>query len=369
MREILQMLVDIAAETQKARFPNKPELYNKNVQLIREAYDLMDHHMLRPAEADPVDLREAISIADFPLYFGTAISRSFYADYAVRTGQWRDYVFEDEVPDFRPVQRGRMSEMGTLAKRRDQGEAKRDYVEESQLQYSVEEYADAFALSWRVIVNDDLSEVRRFPTKLLNAATRFENSFVSNLYDNATSQAGLAALGATYSAAGALSIANLIVAFNKFLTRVDSRGNPLEIRPKYLVTSPVLELAVQEILAGFDPSATNPLLPRVTKNMGIQWRGDPYIGNTAHWYLMADPAEIPSVTVARLRGYSRPQVYLKAPNAVPFSPGGSLGSASWLTGNFEHGEIEFQVLDIIGGWTDATYAGVTDYQGILHMTG
>ena len=47
------------------------------------------------------------------------------------------------------------------------------------------------------------------------------------------------------------------------------------------------------------------------------------------------------------------------------------GSApqSYRLGDFATGNIEFMVEDIIGGWDDATYVGVTDFRGIYYSSG
>ena len=38
-------------------------------------------------------------------------------------------------------------------------------------------------------------------------------------------------------------------------------------------------------------------------------------------------------------------------------------------GSFETGDIEYLVQDVIGGWDDATYVGVTDFRGIYYSAG
>jgi len=261
----------------------------------------------------------------------------------------------------------RTTEFGDLIRRDEKGEAAKESLSQTEVSMHVEEYAKAFGLSWRAIVNDDLGEIARFPNKLLKAAVRFENKFVSALYDNATSQAAMVALGSNYYQALSATAANLMTAWEAFMEKTDAKGNPISVTPKYLVTHPTKKLVWQEILAGIDVS-NNLLAKRATAGL-LEWVGDPYMGDTNDWWLFADPSEIPSVTVLRLRGYETPRVYLKAADMVPFSGQGAAGQPSWLTGNFEHGEIEFQVLDVIGGWDDSTYEGITDYFGVFYSNG
>ena len=53
---------------------------------------------------------ETMTTAHFTQYFGDALSRAFYEDYEYKIGDWPNYVFMDTVPDFRDVDRYRMTE-------------------------------------------------------------------------------------------------------------------------------------------------------------------------------------------------------------------------------------------------------------------
>lgn len=368
MRQVLQMVLEFAVEDARARLT--PHDFNARSRALQSAYNVLDS-TINPTVNHSIESRqmmEAMSIADFPTYFGNIISRAFYADYPLRVGRWATYTTPDESPDFRSVERGRLSEFGTLHRRMDRGETTMDHLEESWLNYAVEEYSNAFGLSWRIIVNDDMQQVQRFPQKLLNAALRFEDTYVNSRWDNATTRAALTALGANYTAALAFTVEGIISAWEKFAARTTPDGHPLNITPRYLVAHPTKQLKAQEILAGIDVSASNSTI-RATRGL-LEFVPDPYLSNPAHWYLMADPSELATITVLRMRGYDRPRVYMKAPNMVPFTPGGGpSGSPSWMMGDFEHGEIEFMVHDIIGSWDDATYVGLTDYHGIFWSSG
>ena len=69
--------------------------------------------------SDPARLAETMTTAHFDSYFADAISRAFYADYQYDVGSWVNYTYADTAPDFRDVARFRMSEPGTLYKRRE----------------------------------------------------------------------------------------------------------------------------------------------------------------------------------------------------------------------------------------------------------
>jgi hypothetical protein len=316
---------------------------------------------------NPEQLREVMTTAHFANYFADAISRAFYADYQYDEGTWQDYTYADTVPDFRDVARFRMSEPGTLQKRREKAQHSATYVTETEINYGVEEYSREFDVSWRTILNDDLGKIRETPTRMANAARRWLDAWVSALYDNATTQAALIALGAVYGGTGRLTAANLAIGLNAMMQRVDAQGNQMNINRVWLVIPKVLEIQaadiLQDVLAYGGPGGN------VLNQFVAGVRVDPYIGfagANVPWYLFADPGEVPTVTVARLEGWPGPVTFMRESDVSLIS--GSAPSA-FTMGDFATGNIWFGVEDVIGGWDDATYVGVTDFRGIFYSNG
>jgi len=318
--------------------------------------------------------QEAMTVSHFASYFSDALDRAFYRDYEYMRGEWSQYTYPDEAIDFRDVKRFRMQEPETLTKRRELQQPQETYVQASPLSYGVDEFSRAFEVSWRTILNDDLAKIAETPQRMARAAGRFEDEFVSTLYNNATTQAGLVALGALYAGTAALAKDSLKAAINAMLARVDALGNPLMISGINLVIGPTLVVEANEILAnqlsygnpggavtGTTVGSSNNLRDYIS---GI--RLDPYlrdVGSNQPWYLVASPSSIPTITVARLRGVPGPFTFRKASDTILLS--GSAPSA-FLMGSADLGSIVFYVETIIGGWDDATYGGVTDYQGIYY---
>ena len=319
--------------------------------------------------ADGQKFVETMTVAHFDAYFTDALSRAFYTDYQYKVGQWRDYTYADVVPDFRDVKRLRMTEPGTLYKRREKQEAAATYVADSYIEYGVEPYARQFDVSWQAIVNDDLGKIRETPQRMASAAARWLDGWVSALYDNATTQATLAGLGAPWAGTGRLTAANLAIGINAMMQRTDVNGNQMNIRNIWLVVPPILEMQARVLLNSVllpgTPNNDSNVLPGFIRG----YRIDPYIATAAPnvpWYLFADPGEIQAVTVARLQGMPAPVVVMKRSNIQQV-----IGSApaAFLMGSFETGDIEYLVQDVIGGWDDASYVGVTDFRGIYYSSG
>jgi len=313
------------------------------------------------------ELAETMTVAHFSDYFGDALSRSFYPDYKYDVGSWVNYTYPDTVPDFRPVNRFRMSEPGTLYKRREKQQNAATYINETEINYGVEPFGRQFDVSWTTLMNDDLGKIAETPMRMANAARRWLDEFVSALYDNATTQGTLIGLGLLYGGTGRLTAANLAIGLNAMMQRTDVNGNQMNTNRVHLVIPKVLQLQARTILG--DALAYGGLGGNVTMDFVAGIHVDPYIGFTSPnipWYLFADPMEVPTVTVARLQGWPGPVVTRELSNIEIMS--GSAPSQFQL-GSFATGDIQFAVDDIIGGWDNASYVGVTDFRGIYYSNG
>lgn len=317
---------------------------------------------------DRATLAETMTVAHFTTYFSNTLSRMFYRDYEYQQGDWQQYVFVDNnVPDFRLVQRLRMTEPENLTLRREKQNHRATYIQESVKDFGVEEWSRLFDVSWRVILNDDLGKIAETPKRMANAARRSLDSFVSALYDNATSQAALVALGATYAGTGRLTTANLAVGVNAMKQHADALGNPIAINKVHLVIPPVLEVqaaAILKDLVSYGGPNSNVVMDFIA---GVHV--DPYIsfsGANVPWYLFADPGEIETVTLARLSGWAGPVVMRKTSDISVIS--GS-APAAFMEGDFATGNIIYAVEDVYGGDDDATLGGITNPFGIYYSSG
>jgi len=314
-------------------------------------------------------IQEAMTTAHFSLYFGTALDRMFYKDYEYYTGTWKNYTFPDTSPDNRDVERFRMTEPGTLKLRREKAESKSTYVAESMIHYGWDEYAEQFDITWQTLLNDDLGKLRETPNRMAKAAARFEDAFVSALYDNAVTQATLAALGFPWAGTGRLTAANLAIGIAAMQTRTDAAGNPINVKRIHLVIPPLLKLQADTILSSALMAGVATNDKNVLPGYIAGTHTDPHITTAAPnvpWYLFADPAEIPGVTVVRLQGVPGPFTYMKEPEIRIMS---GAAPQQFTLGNFATGDIEYGVSDLIGGWDDASFVGVTDFRGIYYSSG
>ena len=357
MYNVIQWITDIA-EADKGRVA-QPEL-DKRLFALQELG-------LKGRQMGFEQFNEVMTVAHFTQYFGDALSRAFYDDYAYQIGQWPNYIYMDVAPDFRNVDRYRMTEPEGLLQRREKAEMKATYVADSEIYYGVDEFARQFDVSWRTIMNDDLGKIAETPARMARAAARWLDSFVSALYDNATTQAFIAGLLAPWSGTGRLTAANLAIGLADMMRRVDAAGNLMNISKVHLVIPPILQIQAADILQdllSFGGPGGN-VLGQFVAGVYV----DPYIttaGANVPWYLFADPSEIPVVTLCRLQGMPGPVTFMKSSDIRMIS---GTAPAAFTMGSFATGDIEYAVEDIVGAWDDASYVGVTDFRGFYYSSG
>ena len=368
MRRIMNAVLQMALEHNKVD--------NAKCANLKEAYTYMDDIVSYATGPQPATgkLEEALVLGDFPLYFTRVLSRMVYDRYAMRMGQWRDYTFQDVLPDYSVAERYTLGEFDRPVRTQEKMEPQAGYITESELQLRVDDYSKQIDFSHRILVNDDMGAFRNIGQKMADSTKRFLDFYVSALYDNALTQARLGVLGANYAGTGALTTANLAIGWNAFVQRVDARGNPIAVTPKYLVIPPILRLAANQILQSERVAelATNGINP--LRN-ALEVREDPYIGFVAPnipWYLFADPADVPGVTVAKMQQLPADfYLFVKAPDKMPMSVSGGIGAANWQLGSFLTGDIELSVQTTIGSRSDdlGVLVGVTDVNGLYYSSG
>lgn len=321
-------------------------------------------------EMGAVRLAETMTTAHFHDYFSAAISRMFLEQYQVLAGSWPLYTTKDSAPDFRNVQRFRMSRPGPLLPVGQKQGAEADEVHEDMIEYGVGVYARQYDFSWQVIQNDDLSYFTQFPQELARSAIWWKDEWVSALYDNPVTQATLAGLGPVFSGTGRLTLANLTIAVGAMQSRVDPQGRPLSFRSLHLVIPPILQVQASQVLSdliqygGVNGNTMATFIPQSNVHT------DPYIATNppnVPWYLFAGPdSSVNTVTVVSMNGWTGPVVSMDMPTIRVIS---GTPTEAFMMGDSKTGNIIFHVHDVVGGWDDPALVGVTNPLGIYYSDG
>jgi hypothetical protein len=198
------------------------------------------------------EFSEAMSTADFPLLFADSLDRQLYGAYEATVPTWQNYARPATVNDFRKVKRfatsgirGRLNRVAELAEHERRGQ------DEDEFEYAVDKYEAGFAVSFEMMMNDDLGAFMRMPQDLADSARDSEEAFVTELICDANGpNATVYTVGNDNILSGnpVLSRTNLQAAITKLMKRKDAKGNPIIVKGVQLVVGTGLALAAQEII-------------------------------------------------------------------------------------------------------------------------
>jgi hypothetical protein len=318
-------------------------------------------NLINEAErGDPIAkirLHEVLSTSDFPLLVGHALDAKLIAAYQSAPSSYRKYVhIGDPLKDFRSVDRLKATRgAGILTETGEHGNLVYDAVSESKFSYAPKVYGGARAITWQMLVNDDLGSVKRAPDDLAWQAINTEEWFASALYVAnstlfATSGGGRPTDGNLISLP--LSVDNLTAALAQYSKFKEDSGVPMLNRPKYLVHPPALRMAVRAILnsalimAKGDTNAivpTSNVLQNILEPIENPWIPylDPTNGDTS-WYIFADLADGWACEMAFLTGYDTPQLFMKMGDRVRLGGGA-------MDGSFDNGGTAYGAQHVMGG--------------------
>jgi hypothetical protein len=220
------------------------------------------------------------------------------------------------VNDFRARHVYRDSPMGTLQKVNEHGEFKRTTKADAKAEsYAITTYAAVFGISRQALVNDDMGVFSDISAQLTVQAAEFENAALAALLISnpvmsdgnalfSTQHGNLAATPAAIDTQP-LSDARLALRLSK-----NQNGQPIEVKPAYLLAPATQETVGQKALAGVYP----PQIADVNPFDGyLQLVIDPRLDaaggqNVKSWYVFGDPALVPVMEYAYLSGAEGPQV-------------------------------------------------------------
>ncbi len=306
--------------------------------------------------------KEAMTTSDFPHLFGDILDRQLLAGYREYPTSYGALAKISTVSDFREVKRlavdggdGRLDTVG------EKQHYKYGSVSDSKYAYSVKKYGRKFDFSFETMINDDLGALSDMPQRLGRAARRTEEYFVTNLFVSTTGPRGTFFSGGNKNVITSnpvLSVEALQTGMGILGAMVDAGGEPILVESVVLAVPPSLEIMARNILNATELRIASPA-SSATQMVTANWMRNrtelvilPYHpiiattnGNTS-WYLFANPSvSRPALEVGFLRGYTEPQVFMKAPNQALV--GGGL--ASNFDGDFDSDNIEYKVRHIFGG--------------------
>lgn len=312
-------------------------------QSVVESADL-PHMLLREAYRGSARLgearvTEAIDTTTFGEILGDSIRRRMIAEYGMpQLANWREIVSEiGTLTDFRTNRRQRMGGYGTLpAVNQGANYNALTSPTDEEATFAASKRGGTEDLTMESIANDDLGALRAIPQKLGRSAAVTLHRFVWNfVVTNPTIYDTVALYHASHANLGAAALTDATLATARTAMRKQAAYNNstevLGATPKYLIVPPELEQIAFELSSSqpkviANANATIPNIHQGINAIVLDWLTD-----TNNWYLVADPAMIPTIEIGFFRGQEEPELFVQDMGDV-----GSMFTADKLTYKIRH---------------------------------
>ena len=238
--------------------------------------------------------------SDFPLLVSNAMGKVALDSYRAAESPLKALARQRTLPNFKESTSIRLGEMGRLEEMTEHGEFKATSRAEAGEKMALKTFGRAINVSRKLLIDDDLNMLGDMTAAIGAAAAQSEAeelvaTFIGNpdLSDGtavfATGRGNMAAAGADITETS-LDAARLAMRGVKGLDGKTIIG----VTPRYLVIGPKLETKAEKLLAAIYAATTDDVQP-----IKLKLVVEPRITGTG-WYVMADPAAVPSLQFAYL---------------------------------------------------------------------
>lgn len=257
---------------------------------------------VRGMSADEVFAR-SLGTSDFPLVVSNAMGKVAAQAYKAAESPLKAIARQRTLPNFKESTSIRIGEMGRLEEMTEHGEFRHTNRAEAGEVMRLKTFGRAINVSRKLLIDDDLSLLGDMTAAMGQAAAQTEaEELVALFTGNPALSDGQAVFHASRGnlATGPmteLSEVALSEARKHMRTVKGLDGKTvIDARPKYLIVSPDLETTAEKLLASIYPATTDDVAAfagKLTLVVEPRLTGD-------DWYLLADPAQVPSLQYAYL---------------------------------------------------------------------
>jgi len=283
-------------------------------------------------------IKEAFSTATFDRVFGDSMNRKFLREVNLPDfRQWEKITEQVEVKDFRDNEYIRVGYWGEAPVVDPDGGNYNDIgalggADEGVL-VNVETRGFTFSITRKMIINDDMRLIRLLPVRAARVLKKRPYRAVFDLLiaNTVCSYDSVALLNAGHSnlTSGALTPTTLDDVRLKMYSQTAYGSDPTNPEyleelnwPKFLIIHPTKEQmalalckaqSTVQVAAASGEWAAGQLLPNggapnVHAQFGMDYIMSPRISNSAHWWAIADPKNVPGIVVAFLNGQTEPEL-------------------------------------------------------------
>ena len=222
---------------------------------------------------------------------------------------WRSISSVRSVNDFKAINQYRLNGAFSFEKVANGGELKNAAASDESRTISAETYGIMTSVTRTDLINDDLGALTAVPQRIgRGGALKLNDVFWAEFLNDSTFFT--TAKGNKKTSATALGLAGLKEALALYRKLKDSDGKPMATQPRVLLTPVDLEITAAELMNSIQISSGATSGQPSTNVFAGRYEvvSSTYLTDTADYYLLASPADLPVMEVAFLNGVQSPIV-------------------------------------------------------------
>lgn len=258
-----------------------------------------------------------LTTSDFPAIMGDTVDRALRAGYQAAPSALKTVARKSTARDFRRKTKLQISEAPTLEKVNEAGEFTYGALHDAKESYAIATFGKIIGVTRQLLVNDDVGAFTDMSAKWGEAAADFEAQQLVDLLEAGSGAGPVMDDGTTLfhadhgniaASGAAISVTSLAEARLKMRKQKGLAGRPINVRPRFIVVPPELELTAEQVLAAIQPTTTDDVNPFGGK---LELLVETRLSSATRWYLVSDPATTEGLEYSYLQGEEGPQIETK----------------------------------------------------------
>jgi phage major head subunit gpT-like protein len=266
-----------------------------------------------PARLNASTIRPVLAAAwathDIANILSATVNKFLLAGFDSVESAWRSLSAVRSVNDFKAVSSYRLNGAFTFDKVSNGGELKAAKATDEVRTISADTYGIMTSVTRTDLINDDLGALTAVPQRIgRGGALKINDVFWASFLDDSaffTTAKGNKKTGST-----ALGLAGLKESLALYRKLKDPDGKPMAIQPRVLLVPVDLEITAAELMNSVQIASGNTSGQPSTNVFAGRYEvvSSTYLTDTADYYLLASPADMPVMEVAFLNGVQSPIV-------------------------------------------------------------
>ena len=266
-----------------------------------------------PARLNASTIRPVLAAAwathDIANILSATVNKFLLAGFDSVESAWRSLSAVRSVNDFKAVSSYRLNGAFTFDKVSNGGELKNAKATDEVRTISADTYGIMTSVTRTDLINDDLGALTAVPQRIgRGGALKINDVFWASFLDDSaffTTAKGNKKTGST-----ALGLAGLKESLALYRKLKDTDGKPMAIQPRVLLVPVDLEITAAELMNSVQIASGNTSGQPSTNVFAGRYEvvSSTYLTDTADYYLLASPADMPVMEVAFLNGVQSPIV-------------------------------------------------------------